>query len=495
MLPGITKRKSTTEKTIFPMIFGLLSCLVFLGSCDSGEDRSNPSHTKPNVLFILVDDLGWKDLGSYGSEFYDTPNLDALAKQGIRFTDAYSAHPVCSPTRAAIMTGKDPVRVGITDWIPGMATERAEDPRLVPPEDIHNLPLEEWTLAEAFKEQGYSTFFAGKWHLGETPEYWPEHQGFDINKGGHDKGSPPGGYYSPFENPRLEDGPKGEYLTDRLADESIRFIEEMDEDPFFLFLSFYTVHTPIQGAEQFDAFYRDKKETLPDEGEPKSRREGLGETRLNQSDHKYAAMVRSMDENVGRILDRLESLNQMQHTIIVFTSDNGGLTTAKNIGPTAVTPLRAGKGWAYEGGIRVPLIIKAPDMPEGKISAQPVTSMDYYPTLLELAGLPLKEDQHMDGESLVPFLKNPGRIDERTLVWHYPHYHGSTWRPGSAIRQGNWKLIEFYEEDKVELFDLNNDIGEQHNIAGDYPDKTAELREEMHTYIEERNGKYPQQMK
>lgn len=445
----------------------------------------------PNVLFILVDDLGWKDLGIYGSEFYDTPNLDNLSKDGVRFTDAYSAHPVCSPTRAAIMTGKDPVRVNITDWIPGMETERAPNPQLKPPEDIHNLPLEEFTIAEAFQEEGYRTFFAGKWHLGETEKYWPEHQGFEVNKGGHDKGSPPGGYYSPYENPRLKDGPEEEYLTDRLTDESIRFLEHVGDAPFFLFLSFYTVHTPIQGAVDFDELYKEKRFELPNEGEPERKPESLGQTRLNQSDYKYAAMVRSMDKNVGRLLATLEKLNLSDNTIVVFTSDNGGLTTLRDIGPTAVAPLRAGKGWAYEGGIRIPLIIKGPGVSEGEVSEQPVTSMDYYPTLLELAGLSARDEQHVDGESIVPYLKDSDRIDERTLVWHYPHYHGSTWRPGSAIRQGTWKLIEFYEEDRVELYDLSSDISEEYNIAEDHPNKATELREQMHKYIQQRNGLYP----
>lgn len=477
-------RRSITQYKYSIVLYSIL-ILVLANFINIEEEKP------PNVLFILVDDLGWKDLGSYGSEFYDTPNLDKLAKEGMRFTDAYSAHPVCSPTRAAIMTGKDPVRVNITDWIPGMETDRAQDPQLKPPEDIHNLPLEEFTLAEAFQEEGYRTFYAGKWHLGENEEYWPEHQGFEINKGGHDKGSPPGGYYSPYDNPRLKDGPVGEYLTDRLTDESIHFLKDVGDTPFFLFLSFYTVHTPIQGAEQFDEFYKEKKIQLSNEGEPEKRREGLGQTRLNQSDYKYAAMVRSMDENVGRLLETLETLNLSDETIIVFTSDNGGLTTKKNIGPTAVAPLRAGKGWAYEGGIRVPLIMKGPGVPEGEISEQPVTSMDYYPTLLELAGLSAREEQHVDGESITSYLKDPDRINERTLVWHYPHYHGSTWRPGSAIRQGDWKLIEFYEEDRVELYDLSNDISEEYNIAEDHPKKATELRKQMHEYIQQRDGLYP----
>lgn len=492
--------KNSVQTKPIAFIVGLLLTGWGLASCGGSREGAPSSAERPNILFILVDDLGWEDLGSYGSEFYDTPNLDELAEEGVRFTNAYSAHPVCSPTRAAIMTGKDPVRVGITDWIPGMDTKRARNPELIPPEDLHHLPLDEVSMAEAFKEQGYTSFFAGKWHLGETSEHWPEQQGFDINKGGWKAGSPAayggGGYYSPYHNPRLEDGPEGEYLTDRLADESIAFIEEAGNNPFFLFLSFYTVHTPIQGAARFDEQYKDEQSKLPDKGAPKTRKEGLGETRLNQSNYKYAAMVRSMDENVGRILDTLEAMDLSDNTIVVFTSDNGGLTTMRNHGgPTAVTPLRAGKGWAYEGGIRVPLIIQGPELPEGKVSSQPVTSMDYYPTLLELAGLPLKPGQHVDGKSIVPYLMKPGKAEKRTLVWHYPHYHGSTWRPGSAIREGHWKLIEFYEQDTVELYNLKQDIGEEHNLAGAYPDTATRLREVMHRYIDQRNGKYPEKVK
>lgn len=453
----------------------LVSILAFTLSMCGEPAKEQP----PNVLFILVDDLGWTDVGSYGSSFYDTPNIDSLATEGVRFTNAYSASSVCSPTRAAIMTGKHPARVNITDWIPGMPTSRAEDPQLIPPEDIHNLPLDELTMAEAFKNEGYQTFFAGKWHLGETPAYWPEHQGFEVNIGGHEKGSPPGGYYAPYENPRLEDGPKGEYLTDRLTHESIEFINSQKEDPFFLFLSFYTVHTPIQGCRRYDEYYKEKKLALPDQGELESRPEHNGKTRLNQSDAQYAAMVRCMDENVGSVLDTLRELHLYDNSIIVFTSDNGGLTTKRTVGPTAVTPLRAGKGWLYEGGIRVPLVIKAPGMPAGEVSAQPVTSMDFYPTVLELAGLPLHTQQHVDGKSLVPYLEDPGKVDDRRLVWHYPHYHGSTWRPGSAIRINNWKLIEFYENEQLELYNLEEDIEEQHDLADSRPEKAAELHRRL----------------
>ena len=440
--------------------------MVFVASC--------APFTKPNVVFILVDEL---------------------AEHSVRFTNAYSASPVCSPTRAAIMCGKHPARINITDWIPGMPASRAKDPKLIPPEDIHNLPLEEITLAEAFKQEGYRTFFAGKWHLGETEGFWPEYQGFDINMGGIDWGQPKrnsggGGYYSPYNNPRLENGPDGEYLTDRLTNESIRFIESVQEDPFFLYLAFYTVHTPIMGCVQFDEMYLEKSRQLPDSGKMISRQEHSALTRINQSNPKYAAMVRSMDTNVGRLLDKLKESGQLDNTIIVFTSDNGGLTTSN--GPTSVLPLRAGKGWCYEGGIRVPLIISYPGMQQsGETCDVPAISMDFYPTLLELAGIDPDPGQHRDGISLLPFLEDPGMEESRTLVWHYPHYHGSRWRPGSAIRENNWKLIEFYEDNTLELYDLETDLEEQNDLSQKYPDIARRLRDLMHRELDEMGARYP----
>ena len=471
-----------------------LTALSFISAKGLAKEE-NQEKKPPNVVFFLVDDLGYKDVGCYGSSFYDTPNIDELAEEGVVFTDAYSAHPVCSPSRAAIMTGKDPVRVGITDWIKGMPLRRAEDPELQPPEDKHHLPHEEVTLAEALKEHGYKTFYAGKWHLGMEPEYWPEHYGFDINKGGFSWGRPKNGYYSPYDNPRLEDGPKGEYLTDRLGRESVEFIKSAGDQPFYLQLSFYAVHTPIQGCEKYDDHYRKEKQKLPHQGEVRVREEHRGETRLNQSDHKYAAMVRSVDENVRRVLDKLEELALTENTIVVFTSDNGGLSTRPSYGPTAVMPLRAGKGWAYEGGIRVPLIVKAPGIEGGTTCDYPVTSMDYYPTILELADLPLKEEQHVDGESFALYLKDPDKSHDRTLVWHYPHYHASTWRPGSAIRHNQWKLVEYYESGTVELYNLNQDIGEMNDLSEVYPRKAKKLRTKMHEYIDKRGGKYPEKLK
>ena len=463
--------------------------LMILGSCNTEKP--------PNVVFFLVDDLGWKDLGCYGSEFYETPSLDKLASGAIRFTNAYSASPVCSPTRAAIMTGKHPARVNITDWIPGRPLDRASDPKLVTPEDIHNLPLSEVTLAEAFRDKGYRTFFAGKWHLGETAEFWPEAQGFEINKGGIHWGAPrrneqANGYYSPYNNPRLEDGPEGEYLTDRLTDESLQFIDEAGDDPFFLYLSFYTVHTPIMGCDKYDAYYEEKSLQLPGEGEMVTREEHGTPTRINQSNPKYAAMVRSLDANIGRLLDKLEEKGLADNTIVVFTSDNGGLTTIPRGGPTAVVPLRAGKGWCYEGGIRVPLIIRYPGMEHGGETCHvPVISMDYYPTLLELAGLDPDPGQHVDGSSLLPYLEDPRGEDDRTLVWHYPHYHGSNWRPGSAIREGSWKLIQFYEGDRVELYDLENDFEEREDLAETLPQKAAGLKTRLREELDKYGANYP----
>jgi len=315
-----------------------------------------------------------------------------------------------------------------------MPLDRAHKPKLDTPEIRKNLSLDEQTIAEALKENGYHTFFAGKWHLGTKSDYWPKHQGFDFNKGGYRAGAPyyrgDTGYYSSYKNPRLKDGPKGEYLTDHLVDESLSFLENRDEDhPFFLSLWFYNVHAPVHDAKGIAERYRKKKSKLPNGGKLRSRLEGNGRTRRNQSNPKYASMVKVMDENVGRLLDRLKELDLAGNTYVFFTSDNGGLTTLptkRYTPPTAVTPLRAGKGWAYEGGIRVPLIVRGPGIPQGEISQQPVTSMDYYPTMLQLLDLPLKPDQHKDGKNIVPYLKNPDRTDERTLVWHYPHYHGSS---------------------------------------------------------------------
>lgn len=472
-----------------------LKCTVFfvslfmLTACKEDKKEVEKAEKKPNIVFILVDDLGWKDLGCYGSSFYETPNLDRLASQSTLFTNAYTPNPVCSPTRAAIMTGKYPSRVGITDWIPG---QDPQNRKLLGPDDLNELPLEELTFPEVLKDAGYKTFFAGKWHLGGEG-FFPEDQGFEINKGGHHKGSPPGGYYAPYKNPKLKDGPEGEYLPNRLANESIQFLEENKDDPFLLYLSFYTVHTPIQKSKKHFAKFEKKRQVLKDSIAIKQS-EGLGFTVQNQAGAAYASMVYAMDENVGKVLDKLDELGLTEKTLIIFTSDNGGLSTLENsqrTAPTSVKPLRAGKGWAYEGGIRVPLIIKSPGKnKQGKIDT-PVISMDFYPTILDFVGLPTLPDQHVDGASLKDLLIQGKQLERDALLFHYPHYHGSGWKPGSAIRKGDWKLIHFYEDGRNELYNLKNDIGEHEDLAKEHPRKLEEMKEALQKMQSENRASAP----
>ena len=438
---------------------------------------------KPNLVFILIDDLGWTDPGCYGSRFYETPAIDRLAAEGMRFTDAYAASPVCSPTRASILTGKHPARLHITDWIPGL------DPKnrlLIGPEDIHDLPLAEKTIAEVLRDADYTTAFFGKWHLGYEG-HAPEDQGFDLNKGGHWAGQP-ADYFYPYKNerkrwdvPGLADGEEGEYLTDRLTDEALRFIEGNRKRPFFLFLSHYAVHTPIQSQPDLEEKYRTKrlKLTIPDRQEMRAERRSM--SKQVQDDPAYAGMVQSVDESVGRILETLEVLGLEEQTVIFFMSDNGGLSTLPQgwKSPTSVYPLRAGKGWLYEGGIRVPLIVKWPGRtPPGTECRTMVTSMDFFPTMLEMAGLDTF-DPHPDGASLVPLLTQTGKHDREALYWHFPHYHGSGHTPAGAVRAGEYKLIEWFEDRSIELYDLNSDIGERVNLVDAYPEKAEALRKKL----------------
>jgi len=468
-----------STKTI--KIFSFLS-ILFVYGCTSQRP--------PNIVFVLVDDLGWNDLGCYGSTFYETPNLDKMASQGMMFTDAYAASPVCSPTRASIMTGKYPSRLNITDWIPG---QNPKNTKLIGPQDLDELPLEELTIAERLKENGYKTFFAGKWHLGDDG-FFPEDQGFELNKGGHHKGSPPGGYYSPYKNPKLEDGPEGEYLPDRLTEESIQFMKENKENPFLLYLSYYTVHTPIQASKRHLDKFKKKAIELLDEQAPIMIDEHEGSTVSEQYNPSCASMVYAMDENVGRLLDQIEKQGLSDNTIVIFTSDNGGLSTlGKNRkAPTSVKPLRAGKGWCYEGGIRVPLIVKAPERMEiTGASNFPVISNDFYPTIMEMAGIAKLPGQELDGQSIVPLLSGEEKIEREAIFWHYPHYHGSMWTPGAAIRMGDWKLIEFYHHGKTELYNLKDDLGESNDISGKYPDKVKELKSRLKQMQIETKSKFP----
>lgn len=444
-----------------------------------------------NFVFFLVDDLGWADVGCFGSSFHETPHIDALAASGMKFTNGYAACPVCSPTRASIMTGRHPVRVDITDWIPGAAASRAYNPRFQHIEDRDNLALDEVTIAEVLKQHDYQTFFAGKWHLG-SEGHLPTDQGFDFNIGGHHRGSPPGGYYSPFKNPYLPDRKPNEYLTERLTDESIQFLERRDRQrPFLLYLSYYNVHTPVQPyRKRVDHYVAKAEQQFDGPVDPIQERRGL--SRARQDNPQFASMVAAVDDSVGSILAKLKEASLAENTVVIFFSDNGGLCTLRSPGSTSNLPLRSGKGWLYEGGIREPMIIRAPGVTTaGSVSDVPVVSTDFFPTMLELAGLPLQPDVHSDGISLAPLLQGESLQTDRALYWHYPHYHGSTWTPGAAIRDGKWKLIEFYEFDETELYDLSRDIGETNDLSQSMPEKTAELKAKLRAWQQRMNAKMP----
>jgi arylsulfatase A-like enzyme len=442
---------------------------------------------KTNFVFFLVDDMGMMDLGTYGSTFHETPNIDNLAKTGMKFNFGYAACPVCSPTRASIMTGRHPVRVDITDWIPGSSNNKKN--KLLHPKDRDNLALKEVTIAEELKSHGYQTFFAGKWHLGNEG-HWPTDQGFDINIGGHHRGSPPGGYYSPWNNPALKSKKKDEYLTERLTEESTRFLEKRDSDkPFLLYLSYYNIHTPIQAYKKHIDHYQKKAEGFS--GNTPVAQEHAGQTRMRQDNPALASMVSAVDDSVGTLLAKLDELRLSDETVVIFFSDNGGLSTKPKMGPGSNSPLRAGKGWLYEGGVREPAIIRAPGVTKaGSISNEPIVSMDFFPTMLELAGLPPKPNLHADGLSIVPVLKGKNG-KTRPLYWHYPHYHGSTWRPGASIRDGDWKLIKFYDYEKVELYNLKNDPSESKDLSKQNPDKTQKLENKLIAWQNRLNAKLP----
>jgi arylsulfatase A-like enzyme len=448
---------------------------------------------KPNFVFFLVDDLGYMDIGANNPDtFYETPNVNQLAREGMRFTNGYAACPVCSPTRYSIMTGKHPSRVDATDWFTGRRSGR-----FLPAVLNDKMPLAEITIGEALREAGYRTAFVGKWHLGPTEEYWPEAQGFDVNIGGHNRGSPPGGYFSPYRNPRLSDGPEGEHLTARLADESIKILDQFKDEPFLLYLAFYTVHTPLQGPSPLVEKYKAKAEKLATAGEPEfADEEQIWPTdqprrvRILQNHATYAAMVESMDTHVGRVLRKLKELGLDQKTAVLFMSDNGGLATSEG-SPTANLPLRGGKGWLYEGGIREPFIIKWPGVtPPGSTCDHPVVSTDFYPTMLEIAGLPAKPKQHLDGVSLVPLLRQSGTPGPRALFWHYPHYSNQGGFPGAAVRVGDYKLLERFEDGQVHLYDLKDDLGERNDLAKQMPEKVRDMRAQLHDWYREVDAKF-----
>jgi arylsulfatase A-like enzyme len=453
--------------------------LLALGLCSPFVCASQSSPTVPrNVVFILVDDLGWRDLGCFGSTFYETPNVDRLAAGGMKFTQAYAACPVCSPTRASILTSKYPQRVGITDYISPNGSNQPEHwsrkTRLLPAPYADRLPLAETTLAEALKAAGYATFFAGKWHLGPAG-FYPENQGFDVNKGGCEWGAPSGGrkYFSPYGNPRLADGPPGEHLPARLAAETAAFIAAHRDQPFLAYLSFYSVHIPLMARDDLRRKYELKAKSLP-QTDSRWGQEGERKVRLVQDHAVYAAMVEAMDQAVGVVLAKLDELNLSERTVVIFMSDNGGLSTSEGW-PTANVPLRAGKGWLYEGGIREPMLIRAPGVTRpGNQCNAPVISTDFYPTILDLLGLPPRPQQHLDGQSLVPLMRG-AEIEPRPLFWHYPHYGNQGGSPAGAVRMGDFKLIEWYEDGRRELFNIREDVGERHDLAADNPAKVREL--------------------
>ncbi|QDT57149.1 Arylsulfatase [Caulifigura coniformis] len=449
-----------------------LLAFLLLVFCGTSVDAAN---NRPNVIFVLIDDLGWTDFGCFGSDLYQTPELDRLAADSMKFTAAYSACTVCSPTRAAFLTGRYPARLHVTDWIPG---QMPANPKMLVPDWTKHLAHEEVTIAERLREAGYATASIGKWHLGDEA-YFPETHGFDINIGGTHRPEPPS-FNSPYRSekvpegiPTIPDGPSGEHLTDRLAEEAVKFISASRDRPFFLYLPHFAVHLPIQGRPDLVEKYQAIK------------RAGLRHRNAG-----YAAMVESVDMSIGRIRQALADLGIADRTILVVTSDNGG-----RVPTTSNVPLRAGKGSAYEGGVRVPLIVHWPGVTKpGSVSDAPVMTIDFFPTIVEMTATRPDAKTRPDGVSLVPLLKQTGHLERDALFWHYPHhqhYQQEGAMPYSAMREGKWRLIEFFDDGAFELYDLDADVGERHNLAGAYPDLAARMRERLAAWRTEVGAQLP----
>ncbi|SHI46458.1 Arylsulfatase A [Rubritalea squalenifaciens DSM 18772] len=449
-----------------------------------------------NALFIFADDLGYTDLGCFGSSFYETPNLDALCADAMKLTNAYAACPVCSPTRSSVLTGQYPARTRNTDYFgaynpkPGSAIPKHLKNRPVSAAPyVERLPAELTTLPEALKEHGYATFFAGKWHLGPKGS-WPTDHGFDINKGGWTRGGPYGGkkYFSPYGNPVLEDGPDGEHLPDRLAQETNKFINATGDKPFFAMLSFYSVHTPLIGRKDLVEKYKKKAEKLAYSKEETWGFDTPRKVRLKQDHAVYGAMVEAMDEAVGKVIDNLKKSGKYEDTVIIFYSDNGGLSTSEGW-PTSNLPLRAGKGWLYEGGIREPAMIRIPGVTKAGSSLEtPITSTDIFPTILESCGLPLQPKVHVDGVSLLKTLKAE---KERALYWHYPHWGNQGGSPGGAVRLGDYKYIRYYTGKPAELFNLKEDPSEKNNLIDKQPEMAKKLSGMFDAWLKETDAVMP----
>ncbi len=454
-----------------------------LFACTTAPAASRP----PNVVFILADDLGWADLGCYGADLHETPRLDQLAREGVRFTQAYMM-PVCSPSRAAILTGRHAARLHLTIWREG-AMSPPRDRKLLPPPAITDLPPSEVTLAEVLKVAGYFTFHVGKWHLGDAA-HSPETQGFDLNIGGTHWGAP-ATYFHPFSGPSGQSrefryvpglglGQRGQYLTDRLTDEALKLIDAADNRPFFLNLWFHVPHTPIEGKPKLVEKYRARMQPA-----------------LRHQNPDYAAMIETLDENVGRVLDRLDERNLTKNTLVIFASDNGGYTNHHRGRPvTDNSPLRSGKGSLYEGGIRVPLLVRLPGVtPRAAVCAEPVTCTDFFPTILELCGLGANAQPQpagpLDGVSLVALLRQPqSHLDREALFFHYPHYYPTT-TPVSAVRAGDWKLLEYFEDQHVELYHLRDDPGEHRDLAPEQPERADQLRAKLRAWRTEVGAQLP----
>ena len=472
-----------------------LVCAVFQAPPVLAGEPNARANRAPNVVMFFIDDLGYTDLGCYGSTFHETPVIDQLASQSVRFNDFYSANPVCSPTRVALMTGKAPHRLGITQW-------------LNQPNELH-LPLEEVTIGEALSEAGYQTGYIGKWHLGDKDMHMPQAQGFDwvrcVNRGGS-----PGSYFYPYRRsgnknkpngirfwdvPDLGNGKKGDYLNDAMTDQALSFIKENQKQPFFLCFAHYAVHTPIQAPDALVDKYQAKLRSGDEQPQDVIAERNGARTRSSQNNPTYAAMLENLDTNVGRVLQEIKDLSLRENTIIVFTSDNGGLSTLASRrssgGPTCCLPLRAGKGWTYEGGIRIPTMVSWPGHLKPAESSVPGITMDLYPTILDLVGVGLKPKQHLDGISLVPVLKGSAGAEfkNRPLAWTYPHNHGSGHSPSNAIRMGKWKLIQLTDDktetkDRYELYDLQADVGESENLAIKHYEKTHQMAKRLSEWLE-----------
>jgi len=450
---------------------------------------------KPNIVFILADDLGIEDLGNEGSDYYESPHIDRIAEMGMKFTRGYATCQVCSPSRASILTGKYPVNHGITTWIGDASGEdwrkRGRHDSHLPAEYERELRASEHTLAEVLNDAGYRTFFAGKWHLGAEGS-WPGDHGFDVNEGGYRRGGPGrAGFFSPYDNPNLEDGPDGESLTLRLGRETADFIgaNADGEQPFLAYLSFYTVHAPIQTTEALWKKYRGKavEAGLAEDRFAWDRRLPVRQVQDNPI---YAGMIETMDDAVGLVLDKLEETGQLENTIICFTSDNGGVSSGDAYA-TSNLPYRGGKGRQWEGGIREPFYIRAPGVAEaGSVTDVPANGIDWYPTLLELAGVPVPEDQAVDGVSLVPVLRG-GDLPERPLYWHYPHYGNQGGEPSSILMEDEWKLIFYHEDGRHELYDIEEDVGEQNDVIGYHPERAARMKKRLHAWLDASPAKFP----